>query len=242
MSYTLEFLTNDSKQISDLSEVYEKSYIKLSEKYKGKREMALYTPEYFKGRLDEFANDTNSTTYVVSDGQKAVGFARFSPISATYRSLPKGLSVHLHKGTMDGFDYQWLREVRMRQNPNYNNRTLMLNQMYLAPDVQHQGLGTQIFASVLPQMEEKYDNLVVEFNLKNAKGIRFYKSMGFKVSGITQDLDHILPIKNEWGRKMCVSNVGIADAPIKTVMENAVKKLAQHHLPLLRLKKQNERS
>lgn len=241
MSYTLEFLTNNPEQISDLSEVYGASYIKLSEKYKGKREMALYTPEYFRGRLERFAEDKESMTFVISDEDRAVGFARFSPIPDVYKSMPKGLSIHLEKGEMDGFEYQWLREVRMRKSPDYTDRTVMLNQIYLAPDAQHKGLGTQVFASVLPQMEEKYDNIVVEFNLKNAKGIRFYKSMGFEVAGITQDLDHILPTKNEWGRKMCVSNVGIADAPIQTVRENAVRKLAQHNLPLLRFRKQNER-
>ena len=242
MSYTLEYLTKDSKQISDLAEVYGRSYNLLSAQYKSKEEMALYTPTYFEQRVKRFAEDEKSTTLVAIEEGKPVGFARFSPVSESYLTLTKGVTFYPEKGKMDGFEYQWLREMRMFNQPQINEKTLMLHQIYLAPGAQHKGLGTQIFASVLPKMEEKFDKVLVEFNLANTKARQFYVNLGFKIIGMTQDLDHILPSDSPWGCKFCVSDVGMAATPLKTLHENAVKKLETRKLPLLKIRQQHERN
>ena len=235
MTYTIDYLGNASaQQKTELAAAYKLSYITLSAQYKSPEEMALYTTnDYFMQRVEKFAKDPKSTTFIIYDKSEIVGFSRFSPVPEDYLGLTSGISYHPECGTMDGHAYQWKRPMCFDINPEIDDKTLMLHQIYLVPKVQHQGLGTQILASVLPTMAYQFNKVLVEYNMCNHVGEECYKNWGFKKVGETQDLDHILP-----NGKWCTSSVGIAIAPIDVVYKEATKKLEKHRLPLLEFARQ----
>lgn len=234
MSYTIDYLaTASDQQKNKLAVAYKLSYTTLSAQYKSQEEMAQYTDDYFMQRVKKFANDLKSTTFIIYDKSEVVGFSRFSPVPKNYIGLTKGISYHPECGTMDGHTYQWKRPMRFDKNPEIDSETLMLHQIYLVPHVQHQGLGTQILASVLPTMTPQFNKILVEYNICNHIGEECYKNWGFMKVGETQDLDHIQTNGNK-----CISKVGIAIASINTVHKTATKKLTAHHLPLLEFVKQ----
>ena len=104
---------------------------------------------------------------------------------------------------------------------------MILNQIYLHPDVQRHGLGTFVLAQTLPKMKEKgVKNLILEYNVENKNGEKFYQSFGFQPLADTQDLDHIVKDKNG-STKLCISKVKIVHVAVDAALQKANEKMEQ---------------
>ncbi len=232
MKVTIAQLSADEHILQQVAEAYRASYNKLSEGYKSKEEMALYTYDYFYQKVKRFAAENAqsnlSRTFMINLDGKPVGLVRYSRIPEYYKHADNGQSKDLEKGYLDGYEYAWYRKVNFTDTSvKLDDSTMILNQIYLHPDVQRHGLGTFVLAHTLPKMKEKgIQNLILEYNVENKNGEKFYQSFGFQPLADTQDLDHI--VKNEKGAtKFCVSQVKIVHVPVETALQKANAKMAQ---------------
>lgn len=227
MEFTIKEFDGSAKTIIPLAEAYMRSYNKLSEGYKSAQEMALYKKGSFIKKLKNYSKDKTSSVFVFLADEHPAGFVRYSNIPDYYKQPEKQLVQEQEHGEMDGFTFAWIRKVQFaNNNPALNERTMIINQIYLDPLIQNQGAGTQIFKKTLPLMADKYDNFIVEYNANNARAKKFYRDvLGLEPIARTQDFDHI--VLNERGRTdFCVSPVEIGMSSIANAMKH-IKQVEQ---------------
>lgn len=231
MKISINNLKDDEATLTALTGAYYNSYNKLSAPYKSPEEMLLYTKDYFNHKLKKFATENEqsslSRTFAIFLDEKPVGFVRYSRIPEYYKNNAGAQTQELEHGIMDGYEYAWYRKVKFVDNVKLDDSTMILNQIYLDPEVQRHGLGTYILAQTLPKMKEKgVKNLILEYNSQNINGEKFYNAFGFRPLAETQDLDHI--IQNNKGKtKFCVSDVKMVQVPIEIALERANAKMAK---------------
>ena len=103
-----------------------------------------------------------------------------------------------------------------------DDKSLIVNQIYLAPHIQHLGIGRILFKHTLKELKAKgYNDLVIEYNIHNDNARKFYHKLGFRDFGRSKDMDHILSD----GRRtiFCLSDVRIAH----TTIDNALKHIRE---------------
>lgn len=230
MKVSITILDGSKQNLRLLAEAYRNSYNKLSEAYKSPEEMALYTYDYFYQKVKRFAaenqhSSTSRTFMVTLDGQP-VGFVRYSRIPEYYKTNENGRTQDLEHGMLDGYEYAWYRKVNFVSDVKLDDTTMILNQIYLDPSVQRHGLGTYILAQTLPKMKEKgVRNLILEYNVDNKNGEKFYNSFGFQPLADTEDLDHI--IRRGGQTRFCISKVKMVHVDVDTALEKANAKMEQ---------------
>lgn len=232
MKVTISKLVAKDKTLQQVAEAYRASYNKLSEGYKSKEEMALYTYDYFYQKVKRFAAENEqsnlSRTFMINLDGKPVGLVRYSRIPEYYKHAQNGQTKDLEKGYLDGYEYAWYRKVNFTDTSvKLDDSTMILNQIYLHPDVQRHGLGTFVLAQTLPKMKEKgVKNLILEYNIENKNGEKFYQSFGFQPLADTQDLDHIVQDRTG-ATKLCISKVKIVHVPVEAALQKANEKMEQ---------------
>ena len=76
-------------------------------------------------------------------------------------------------------------------------------------------------------MKEKgVKNLILEYNIENKNGEKFYHSFGFQPLADTQDLDHIVQDRTG-STKLCISKVKIVHVPVEAALQKANEKMEQ---------------
>lgn len=229
MKVTISKLVAKDKTLQQVAEAYRASYNKLSEGYKSKEEMALYTYDYFYQKVKRFAAENEqsnlSRTFMINLDGKPVGLVRYSRIPEYYKHAQNGQTKDLEKGYLDGYEYAWYRKVNFTDTSvKLDDSTMILNQIYLHPDVQRHGLGTFVLAQTLPKMKGKgVKNLILEYNIENKNGEKFYHSFGFQPLADTQDLDHIVQDRTG-ATKLCISKVKIVHVPVEAALQKPMKK------------------
>lgn len=224
MIYEIDTLSGDSLQLAQLAKAYYRSYTTLSKAYKTKEEMALYTPEYFLARLKAMHQDKKSSLYILTQSGIPLGFVRFSELPKPYLSADKGLVQEKESGVLDGVAYDWTRVTRFEKGVRLTPNTLILNQIYLDPSIQGQGIGVAFLAKTLDMMSVFYYDFIVEYNTQNKNAKKFYQGFEIKPIAQTQDLDHII------GNKKYISPVEIGYAMIKDALKAyRGQKLLTHH-------------
>lgn len=230
MKLSIRKLQTNQEELRTLALAYQRSYNKLSAAYKSPAEMALYTFDYFYQKVKRFAAENESSsesrTFVVAADDQPVGFVRYSKIPEYYKQNDNGVAQELEKGVLDKYEYAWYRKVKFVRDVKLDDSTMILNQIYLDPKVQRNGLGTYVLAKTLPTMKEHgVKNLILEYNADNHNAEKFYKYFGFAPLADTQDLDHI--IKKNGRTNFCISNVKMVHVPVDTALEKAQIKIAQ---------------
>lgn len=221
MEFTIKTFDGSCKTILPLAEAYMRSYNKLSEGYKSAKEMALYKKGTFIKKLKNYSNDKTSSVFVLYVDEMPRGFVRYSNIPDYYKTPKDRLAQDMEHSEMDGFTFAWMRKVRFAENhPELSERTMIINQIYLDPQIQNQGAGTQIFKQTLPLMAEKYDNFIVEYNANNTRAKKFYGDvLGLEPIAHTQDFDHIV-LNDRQRADFCLSPVEIGMSSISNAMEH----------------------
>lgn len=218
MEFTIKELDGSAKTIMPLAEAYMRSYNELSQKYKSDKEMALYKKGTFIKKLKKFSQDKSSSVFVLYAEDNPCGFIRYSDIPSHYKVTENNKTQELEKGNMDGYEFAWNRKVAFVEEAKLDDRTMIINQIYLDPKIQNQGLGTQILKHTLPLMAEKYDTFIIEYNSNNLRAKKFYGDvLGLEPIARTQDFDHI--VQNERGKaEFCLSGVEIGMSSIGVAM------------------------
>ena len=94
MKVTISKLVAKDKTLQQVAEAYRASYNKLSEGYKSKEEMALYTYDYFYQKVKRFAAENEqsnlSRTFMINLDGKPVGLVRYSRIPEYYKHAQNG--------------------------------------------------------------------------------------------------------------------------------------------------------
>lgn len=225
MKISIRSLEKKLSQILPLAEAYQRSYNKLSNGYKSQEEMALYTKGYFLKKLWKMAENKDSVVAVLYVDDKPRGFVRYSAIPEYYTNPIDGKTSDTEKGMLDGFEFAWSRKVNFSRNVQLDNKTLIVNQIYLDPQVQRCGLGTYLLSKTIPELKKQgYESLIIEYNANNSNAEKFYKGIGFKAFAKTQDFDHI--IKKDGRTTFCISNVEIAH----TTIDNALATMRDKQL------------
>ncbi len=205
-------------QLEPLAEAYLRSYNNLSKDYKSDEEMSLYTKGYFLKKLWKMAHDRESAVAVLWVGNRPGGFIRYSKVPEYYKHPIDNVSNELEYGSLDGYDYTWMRKVNFEQNVKLDDKTLIVNQIYLDPDLQHHGLGTYLFGKTLPTLKAHgFESLIIEYNENNKNAEKFYRGVGFSPMAKTRDFDHIVQKDNK--TMFCMSDVEIA----YTTIDNSIK-------------------
>lgn len=215
--YRVDLLT--PHQVEALSLSYCASYRLLSETYKSPDEMRFYTPDYFRQKVQNMLTDKESDVFVLSRFDEPVGFARFSPVPSVYkRANGGGYYSEQNETVQGGVLVRWTRSAYFRKGTPLTDRTTILNQIYLRPDIQKQGVGSLLLKRVLPIVARKYTDLIVEYNQNNKYAIRFYERLGIQEVAKTQDLDQVTPSHDYF------SPVGIGYAPIRVIRKRLAQK------------------
>ena len=205
--------------ILPLAESYQRSYNKLSADYKSEQEMALYTKGYFIKKLWKMAEDKQSTVAVLHINGVPKGFIRYSAIPEYYTQPVNNQAQDTEKGYLDGFEFAWCRKINFERNVELNDKTLIVNQIYLDPQIQHHGLGTLLFQQTVPELKKQgFESLIIEYNANNVNAKNFYQKLGFEPFAKTKDFDHIL--KNDGRTQFCISDVRIAHTSIDNALEH----------------------
>ena len=217
MQVSITRLEKNLSQIKPLADAYWRSYNKLSKEYKTPEEMALYPRGYFVKKLWNMAQDKKSVVAVLNVDGQPHGFVRYSPIPEYYTQPVDAQTRDLEKGTLDGWEYSWFRKVKFERDVKLDDKTLIVNQIYIDPQMQCMGLGTYLLSRTIPELKKKgYESLIIEYNAHNANAENFYRGIGFRAFAKTQDFDHI--IKKDGHTDFCVSDVAIAH----TTIDNAI--------------------
>ena len=219
MKVSIRPLEKKLSLILPLAEAYERSYRKLSEGYKSEAEMALYKRGYFLKKLWKIAEDTQSIAAVLLLDGTPRGFVRYSKVPAYYTQAVNNQAAEMESGQLDGYEFAWCRKVHFDRGVCLNDRTLIVNQIYLDPQIQRCGLGTFLLENTIPALRQQgFDNLIIEYNANNKNAEKFYQTMGVAAFARTQDFDHIL--RNSSGRTVfCISDVKIAHTTIDHALE-----------------------
>ena len=175
MKVSIRNLEKRLSMILPLAEAYQRSYNKLSADYKSESEMALYTKGYFIKKLWKMAEDDQSTVAVLHLNDVPRGFIRYSAIPEYYTQPENGRAQDVEKGYLDGFEYAWCRKVNFEREVALDDKTLIVNQIYLDPQIQHHGLGTLLFQQTVPELKKQgFESLIIEYNANNANAKDFY--------------------------------------------------------------------
>ncbi len=221
-------LENSNEMIVPLAKAYQRSYNELSRGYKSPAEMALYTRDVFITKLQRFAADKDSKTAVVLADGVPMGFMRLSKIPDYYKHPVNGQAAARESGEMDGYTFAWERKVIFDKNIHLNDKTLIINQLYLDPQIQRRNVGTYLLEHTLPQLKKHgFESLILEYNADNHNAEKFYQTLGFQAFARTKDFDHVVTTP-EGKAEMCISNVKIAYTTIDHALKQAenVKKRA----------------
>lgn len=217
------------KEILPLADVYMRSYNRLSEQYKSSAEMALYTKGSFIKKLKTWSNNQalgkEPFIFVLYNDNKPCGVMRLNPIPEDYRNIDAKLQANEYEhGILDGHTITRNRKIQYIKNPNYNANTLILNQIYLAPEAQKQGWGTYFIKSVFPELQKQgYNQFIVEYNDNNTNGKKFHENvLCVKKIAHTSDFDHI--VENNKGNEFCLSPVTIGLSSFSNVLSNIAAK------------------
>lgn len=125
----------------------------------------------------------------------------------------------MEKGYLDGFEYAWCRKVNFEREVALDDKTLIVNQIYLDPQIQHHGLGTLLFQQTVPELKKQgFESLIIEYNANNTNAKDFYQKLGFVPFARTKDFDHIL--KEDGRTVFCISDVRIAHTTIDNALEH----------------------
>ena len=217
MQVSITRLEKKLSQILPLAEAYQRSYNKLSAQYKTPEEMALYSRGYFLKKLWKMAQDPDSAVAVLNINGVPRGFVRYSSIPEYYTKPVDGKSMELEKGMLDGWEFAWFRKVNFERDVKLDKKTLIVNQIYIDPQVQRMGLGTYLLNRTIPELKKNgYESLIIEYNAHNENAEKFYRGIGFRAFATTQDFDHI--IKKDGRTTFCISDVAIAH----TTIDNAI--------------------
>lgn len=218
MKISIKNLEPKLSQILPLAEAYMRSYNELSRQYKTDEEMKLYTKSYFLRKLWNMAEDSESSVPVLNVNDKPVGFVRYSQVPAYYKNQQNNQTSELEKGYLDGHEFGWVRKLEFTRDVKLDDKTLIVNQIYLEPALQHHGLGTFLLSRTIPQLRQQgFESLIIEYNAHNTNAEKFYRGVGFSAFAKTQDFDHI--IEKDGKTDFCISDVEIAH----TTIENAIK-------------------
>lgn len=221
----VEKFAGNYKEILPLADVYMRSYNKLSKAYKSPSEMALYTKHSFIKKLENWAinqaKGKEPFIFVLYNNDKPCGIMRLNSLPEDYRHFNSQLqAVEKERGALDGWNMARHRKIQYIKNPEYDNNALILNQIYLAPEAQNQGLGTYFIKTVFQGLQQKgYDQFIVEYNDNNTNGKKFHENVlcAQKIAH-TSDFDHIT---SENGRtNFCVSPVSVGISRFSDVLRN----------------------
>ncbi len=219
MKVSIRNLEKRLSMILPLAEAYRRSYNKLSADYKSEQEMALYTKSYFVKKLWKMAEDDQSTVAVLHLNDVPRGFIRYSAVPQYYTQPENGISQEVEKGYLDGFEYAWCRKIDFEREVSLNDKTLIVNQIYLDPQIQHHGLGTLLFQQTVPELKKQgIESLIIEYNDHNVNAKNFYQKLGFAPFAKTKDFDHI--IEDNGRTVFCISDVSIAHTTIDNTLEH----------------------
>lgn len=218
------------QEILDLADVYMRSYNELSNGYKTREEMALYTKGSFIRKLKKWSNQQKNGNepfiFVLHNDNKPIGFIRLNPLPESYRQYNDNLTSQEYEGgELDGWQIARYRKIKFISDPQFDENTLILNQIYMAPEVQKQGFGTYFIGEVAKQMNDLgFDQFVVEYNDNNVNGKKFHEDvLCAKKIAKTTDFDHIT-IDDERQSQLCVSPVTIGISRFSTVRKNIAAK------------------
>lgn len=219
MKVSIRKLEKRLSMILPLAEAYQRSYNKLSSDYKSDEEMALYTRGYFIKKLWKMTEDQQSIVAVLSVDDKPRGFIRYSAIPEYYTQMKNNQTQDLEKGYLDGYEFAWCRKVYADREIKLNDQTLIVNQIYMDPLMQHHGLGTLLFQQTVPELKKLgFESLIIEYNANNLNARSFYQKIGFEQFARTKDFDHI--IKKNGVTNFCISDVHIAHTSIDNALQN----------------------
>ncbi len=218
------------QEILSLADVYMRSYNELSKGYKSPAEMKLYTKGSFIRKLKNWANKQKDGQepfiFVLHNDNKPIGFIRLNPLPESYRHYDKNLTSQEYEGgELDGWRIARYRKVHYTSRPQFDDNALILNQIYMAPEVQKQGYGSYFINQVAQKMRQKgFDQFVVEYNDHNLNGKKFHEDVlcAQKIAE-TDDFDHITVTKNK-NAALCISPVTIGLSRFSDLIENIATK------------------
>ncbi len=214
------------KEILPLADVYMRSYNQLSKAYKSRAEMALYTKVSFIKKLETWAinqaDGKEPFIYVLYNNDKPCGVMRLNHIPDDYRKINDNYqAVEKERGYLDGWQIARNRRIDYSTRFNYTDNTLILNQIYLAPEEQNKGFGTYFIKQVFTELHKRgYNQFIVEYNDNNINGKKFHEGVlcARKIAHTT-DFDHITTSKR--GKtNFCLSPVSIGISNFSEVLDN----------------------
>lgn len=218
-------MTKEDEVLLPLALSYMKSYNRLSSAYKSEEEMKFYEYSSFLKKLEKISSDEDSSSFVLFVDEIPKGFVRYSPIPQHYKDQKDGVAKEKETGEMNKHTFAWERKVKFTDDVLLDDKTLILNQIYLDPDIQKHGLGTYLLSETLPKMKEDYNSIIIEYNSSNEGAKKFYSHvLGLKKIAETKDFDNILD-KSGFD-KFCISNVEIGYNDIDSAI-SSVKKIEQ---------------
>lgn len=199
-----------------LADAYMASYNTLSKDYKKAEEMELYTREYFLRKLEKFRKgQKDSPVFVALANGKPVGFLRFGAVEDYYKNQENGIAEQKETVSVDGRTKTWTRKIKFINGAQIDNKTAILNQIYIDPKYQQHGIGEKLFNEAIPEMAKNYDDFIVEVNTDNIGAQKVYnKVLTAEKIADTKDFDHILKDGTD-----CISNVTIVKGRISDALE-----------------------
>ena len=212
------------KEILPLADIYMRSYNELSKQYKSDEEMKLYTKGSFIKKLKTWAEKQKQGNepfiFVLYNDEKICGVMRFNEIPSDYRNINNLEASENEHGILDGWTISRKRKIQYLEDPQYTKNTLILNQIYLAPEAQKKGWGSSFMKMVIPTLQEKgFEQFIVEYNDNNANGKKFHEDvLCAKKIATTTDFDHIIETNNGHS-EFCISPVSIGISNFSKVLE-----------------------
>lgn len=218
------------QEIVSLADIYMRSYNNLSQNYKSEEEMALYTKGSFIKKLKGWAENQKAGKepfiYVLYNNDKPCGIMRLNEIPASYRDINTKLeATEYEHGVLDNWVMTRYRKVQFVKEPNFTDNTLILNQIYMAPEAQKQGWGTYFMQQVIPELQKQgFEQFIVEYNDNNSNGKKFHEDvLCVQKIATTSDLDHITTDRNG-KNNLCLSPVSIGISSFSKVLSNIAAK------------------
>ena len=212
------------KEILPLADIYMRSYNELSKQYKSDAEMRLYTKGSFIKKLKTWAEKQKQGKepfiFVLYNDNTVCGVMRLNEIPSEYRNINNLEAVENEHGVLDGWTMSRTRKIQYLKDPQYSENTLILNQIYLAPEAQKKGWGSFFMKKVIPELQEKgFDQFIVEYNDNNTNGKRFHEDVlcAEKIAK-TNDFDHIVETSDKHA-EFCISPVTIGISNFSKVLK-----------------------
>ncbi|MDR1071419.1 MAG: GNAT family N-acetyltransferase [Rickettsiales bacterium] len=217
MDINIKPIGEHSDNLDTLANAYMESFRAISMTYKDPVEMMRYTRPYFLDRIKKFSKE--KMVFVLSTDNEPIGFARFNGIPDHYKT--NGTHCAMDTKELNGFEYQFMRRIQFSKNaPNLTDKTAIMNQIYLKPEFQNQGLGGKLVSAALNEIGVKYKTLIVEYNINNMQSQRFYsQKLGMRQIAQTIDFDHIVESEDGKAIPFYVSITPISYAQIPSILK-----------------------